>query len=143
VIFFSKKTRLSESKVSIVLTIVGVVLLLIPLVALSTGIYTSGTELFLGYQDGTIAIPKPKLSMQEWPIIGNEAYSFMSLASSNLESLLFKYSGEVKVVPVKPPLLLVLLVVDLFSLLFLPLLAVSLWRMQLNANVPLFWFQID
>ncbi|MFA1562521.1 AI-2E family transporter [Aliivibrio fischeri] len=101
VAFFSKKTALSESKVSIILTVIGVLLLLIPLIALSTGIYTSGTELFLGYQDGSIAIPKPKERMQDWPIIGHEAYSFMSLASSNLESLLFKYSTEVKVVAAK------------------------------------------
>lgn len=101
VAFLGKKTPISESKLSMLLTVIGVALLLIPLVALSTGIYTSGTELFLGYQDGTIAIPKPKESMQDWPIIGHEAYSFMSLASSNLESLLFKYSGEVKVVASK------------------------------------------
>ena len=60
--FFHKKTSLSESKISIALSMIGVLLLLVPLVALSTGIYTSGTELFLGYQDGTIAIPKPKAS---------------------------------------------------------------------------------
>lgn len=99
--FFHKKTLLSESKISIALSMIGVLLLLVPLVALSTGIYTSGTELFLGYQDGTIAIPKPKASMQEWPIIGSEAYSFMSQASSNLESLLFKYSAEVRTIATK------------------------------------------
>lgn len=98
VAFISKRTSVSESKVSIGLTIIGVLLLFIPLIAVSTGIYTSGSELFLGYQDGSIAIPKPNVAMQEWPLIGHKAYAFMLQASSNLESLLFKYSSEIKVV---------------------------------------------
>ena len=92
------KFRISKGKVSGGLAFVGVLLLLVPLIALSTGLYTSGSELISGYQDGTISIPKPAASMADWPVIGEKAYAFGVQVSSNLESVLLKYGEEVKAI---------------------------------------------
>lgn len=92
------KFGISKGKVSGGLAFVGVLLLLVPLIALSTGLYTSGSELISGYQDGTISIPKPAASMTDWPVIGEKAYAFGVQVSSNLESVLLKYEEEVKAI---------------------------------------------
>ena len=92
------KFGISKGKVSGGLAFVGVLLLLVPLIALSTGLYTSGSELITGYQDGTISIPKPAASMADWPVIGEKAYAFGVQVSSNFESVLLKYGEEVKAI---------------------------------------------
>ncbi|WP_026959058.1 AI-2E family transporter [Aliagarivorans taiwanensis] len=90
------KTRLSEGKASSLLSLIGVILLLIPLVALSTGIYTSASELFTGLQDGTLVFPKPKPNIQELPVIGDKLYAMMTLAATNLEGAFAKYGDELR-----------------------------------------------
>ena len=98
VVWGNKKFGFSKGKMSGGLAFIGVVLLLIPLIAISTGLYTSGSELITGYQDGTISIPKPDASMADWPVIGEKAYAFGIQASSNLESVFLKYGEEVKAI---------------------------------------------
>lgn len=71
-------------------------LLLGPLIALSSGIYTSTTEVVTGLQDGTISLPKPKASLQEIPLVGEKLYAVMVYASANIEGALLKYSEEIK-----------------------------------------------
>ncbi|MCK6263523.1 AI-2E family transporter [Vibrio sp. ZSDE26] len=92
------KFKIGKGKISGILAFIGVLLLLIPLIAISTGLYTSGSELLAGYQDGSIAIPKPDISMKDWPVIGERAYAFVSHASSNIESVVLKYGDELKIV---------------------------------------------
>lgn len=92
----NSKFGISKSKASSALSVIGVLLLLVPLIALSTGIYTGGSALVTGVQDGTIMIPTPNISIKDWPIIGDKVYGFALQASSNLESMLANYSDEVK-----------------------------------------------
>jgi predicted PurR-regulated permease PerM len=98
VIWTNKKLGLSKTKISAVLALIGVTLLLGLLVALSTGLYISGSELIAGLQDGTLSIPKPDVSIKEWPLVGEKTYAFVSLASSNIESIIVKHSDEIKTV---------------------------------------------
>ena len=95
------KFGLGKGKISASLAFIGVVLLVIPLIALSTGLYTSGSELVTGYQSGTISIPKPSIAVKDWPLVGDKAYAFGIQASSNLESVFLKYGDEVKVIASK------------------------------------------
>lgn len=97
----NSKFGISKSKASTVLAIIGVLLLLIPLIALSTGLYTSGTAIVTGVQEGTLVLPTPNISIKEWPLIGEKAYAFALLTSSNMESMLITYSEEVKTVVTK------------------------------------------
>lgn len=97
----NSKLGISKSKASIALSIIGVLLLFIPLIALSTGLYTGGSALVTGIQAGTIVIPTPNISIKNWPIIGEKVYEFGLQASSNLENMLTNYSGEVKNVVTK------------------------------------------
>ncbi|CAH0529855.1 AI-2E family transporter [Vibrio hippocampi] len=98
VTWLNRKFSLSTSKGSGLIALVGVLLLLIPLILLSTGIYSSTTDVFAQYQQGTLTIPKPNTSVQEWPLIGEKAYAAFSLAASNLELAMSKYSEEIKAI---------------------------------------------
>lgn len=95
-IYIHQKTRLSLGKASGLLSLFGVLLLLIPLIALSSGIYTGTSDVVGGFQDGSLTLPPPKQSWQEIPLIGDKLYGFMAVASSNLEGTLVKYSAEIK-----------------------------------------------
>ncbi|MGF1755737.1 AI-2E family transporter [Vibrio makurazakiensis] len=97
----SNKFGIGIGKASGGLAFIGVLLLLVPLIAISTGLYTSGSELLVGIQDGTVTIPKPDVGMKEWPLIGDKAYAFGLQLSSNLESVLLKYGEEVKSIVTK------------------------------------------
>ncbi|MFL9771775.1 AI-2E family transporter [Vibrio cyclitrophicus] len=93
----SNKTGMSKGKASALLSFIGVILLLIPLVALSSGIYTSTSDLMTGLQDGTLSLPKPKESLQEIPFIGERVYSTLVAASNNIEGTFIKYADELKI----------------------------------------------
>ncbi|MDB1124992.1 AI-2E family transporter [Vibrio algarum] len=90
------KTGLSKGKASGLLSFIGVLLLLIPLVAVSSGIYTSASEVFAALQDGSLVLPKPNTSIQEIPVVGEKLYTALSSASSNIEGVFSKYSNEIK-----------------------------------------------
>ncbi|WP_299693537.1 AI-2E family transporter [uncultured Vibrio sp.] len=97
----SNKTGMSKGKASALLSFIGVILLLIPLGALSSGIYTSSTDLIAGLQDGSLPLPKPKPSLQEIPLIGEKVYATLVHASSNIEGVFIKYAEELKVLASK------------------------------------------
>ncbi|MBW3697746.1 AI-2E family transporter [Vibrio sp. T187] len=90
------KFGIGVGKASGILAFIGVMLLLIPLIAISTGLYTSGSELVVGLQDGTISFPKPNESLKDLPLVGDKVYAFGIQLSSNLESVLVTYGEEVK-----------------------------------------------
>ena len=92
------KLGIGLGKASAILALMGVVLLLIPLIVISSGLYTSGAEFIASIQDGSLAIPQPNASIKEWPFIGDKAYAFGLQVSSNLESVLLKYDDEVKAI---------------------------------------------
>lgn len=94
----SRRFSIGKGKASGLLSFIGVLFLLIPLIAISTGLYTSGSELVAGYQDGSIAIPKPDASIKDWPVIGEKAYAFFYQAYTNIESVFVNYGDEVKAV---------------------------------------------
>jgi len=97
----SGKFGFSVGKASGILAFIGVVLLLIPLIMLSTGLYTSGSELVAGLQDGTMAFPKPGDNLKNLPLVGDKIYDFGIQLSSNLENVLIKYGEEVKAIVTK------------------------------------------
>ncbi|MDN2483709.1 AI-2E family transporter [Vibrio agarivorans] len=96
VISLHNKTGWSESKTSWLLTLVGVLLLLFPLIALSTGIYTNASDVVTGIQDGSFVIPRPPEGMRDWPVVGDKLYAFINLASTNLEALFAKYGDQIR-----------------------------------------------
>ncbi|MDR9829831.1 AI-2E family transporter [Vibrio sp. FNV 38] len=91
-----EKTGLSEGKVSGLLSFIGVLLLLFPLIALSSGLYVNATDVMSGIQDGSFVLPRPQTEMKDWPVVGEKLYGFLNLASTNLEALFSKYSEQIK-----------------------------------------------
>ncbi|PCD86426.1 putative inner membrane protein [Vibrio mediterranei] len=90
------KCRISKGKASGLLSLLGVLLLLIPLVWLSSGLYTGGTEVYSQLQDGTLQVPRPTQAVKELPVVGEKIYAAMYHASTNLEGAMAKYSEQIK-----------------------------------------------
>ncbi|MGL6313863.1 AI-2E family transporter [Vibrio sp. WXL103] len=101
VIWLHGRFSLSKSKASGLLSLIGVLLLLIPLVLIITGLYASTSEVVAQYQSGDLVIPKPDASIKEWPVIGDKAYAAFSLAASNLEVALSKYGEQITAILTK------------------------------------------
>ncbi|BBM66797.1 AI-2E family transporter [Vibrio alfacsensis] len=91
-----KRLGVSKGKASALISTVGVLLLLIPLIALSSGIYTSATEVVTGLQDGTLVVPKPQDNLKQIPFVGDQVYAAVNYASTNMEGFLVKYGEQVK-----------------------------------------------
>ncbi|UXI02990.1 AI-2E family transporter [Photobacterium sp. TY1-4] len=87
---------MSLTKASVLLSGIGVVILLVPLIALSTGIYTSAADVIVGLQDGTLTIPQPDPAMKAWPLVGEKLYVFVDIASTNLKGVLVQYAEPLK-----------------------------------------------
>ncbi|KJY81393.1 membrane protein [Vibrio galatheae] len=100
-LFISNKTKLSKGKASGLLSFIGVILLLLPLFFISSGIYTSSSEIITGLQNGTLEMPKPRASIQDWPIIGDKLYSALMLSYTNIEEAIATYSEELKSIATK------------------------------------------
>ncbi len=77
-------------------TLVMVGLLITPTVMISGSLIDSSQILTEKVQKGTLVIPPPNESVNEWPLIGEKVFNFWSQSATNLESTLNTYSTEVK-----------------------------------------------
>lgn len=71
-------------------------LLITPSIMLTTSLVETSTELAKNFNDGTLTIPRPDASINDWPLIGNQVFNLWSQASSNLEETLKQYVPEIK-----------------------------------------------
>lgn len=69
---------------------------LIPTARLAFSFADSTTELIRGMQSGTLQVPAPNASVQEWPIVGENLYSLWSTAHTDLGSLVTKYEPKIR-----------------------------------------------
>ncbi|MFV2060418.1 MAG: AI-2E family transporter [Gammaproteobacteria bacterium] len=79
-----------------VYTLVMVGLLVTPTVMISGSLIDSSQNITENIQQGTLVIPPPNKSVNEWPLIGEKIFTIWSQAATNLESTLKTYSAEVK-----------------------------------------------
>ncbi len=64
--------------------IVGIAVILVPVVSLSTSMVNSATTLGHGLSSGDITIPPPSEKVQEWPLVGEKVYSLWLQSSENI-----------------------------------------------------------
>lgn len=88
VILLSKKTKLSVGKSSLIVTLLALSLLIVPSVIFSGALVSGTTEFVTEMKEGAFAIPPPKDSVAEMPIIGKQLYESWLHLSSDLENVL-------------------------------------------------------
>ncbi|MCL1141780.1 AI-2E family transporter [Shewanella gaetbuli] len=96
VLFVSKKSHLSVSKTSLMITLLALALLLVPTFLFSGALVSSTQDFIAEIHNGTLTIPAPKTSVAEWPIIGESLYEFWADASADLQDFIQKYAEEIK-----------------------------------------------
>jgi len=78
------------------MTLVALAILVIPSVMLSESAIQNSQALAEQMKAGTLRIPPPPDSVQEWPLVGEKLHSAWSLASTNLSAALGKYTDQLK-----------------------------------------------
>jgi predicted PurR-regulated permease PerM len=71
--------------------LMGIAVILVPVVSLSTSLVDGATHLGSEIKEGTLAVPAPPAYVQEWPLIGEKAYGLWLQASQNLGTVLKQY----------------------------------------------------
>lgn len=81
---------------SIIIAIVGIALIAIPAVNLSSSSIESAQYLYQNFENDTLKIPSANASVKEWPLIGVPLYEFWQSASEDLEKVASQYSEQLK-----------------------------------------------
>jgi predicted PurR-regulated permease PerM len=71
-----------------VLVLVSLLLLIVPLVMITTGLVESATELAGKLHAGEIAVPPPPAAVADWPIFGGRLHDLWATASRSLDAAL-------------------------------------------------------
>jgi len=74
--------------------IIGIAIILVPVISLSSSMVEGATKLGTEIKAGTIAIPAPPGYVQEWPLIGEKTYAFWLQASQDLGAVLEQYPHQ-------------------------------------------------
>ncbi|USD36030.1 MULTISPECIES: AI-2E family transporter [Ferrimonas] len=90
------RTGLSQTRVSVAVTVLALALLLVPTLLFSGALFSGTQELIGDVQQGTLEIPPPKASVADWPLVGEKLYQFWSRSSTNLAGVLNTYAPEIK-----------------------------------------------
>ena len=78
------------------ITLLALVLLIIPALALSGTVFDAAHMLSTGLRDGSLQVPPPPEKVSAWPLVGEQLYKTWSLASTNLEAALTKMAPHLK-----------------------------------------------
>lgn len=86
--WLEKKLGARNVIAAVVITLLGLVLLIGPMVLLGGTLVDSARGLAADMSNGTLSIPPPPGKVAHWPVVGTSLYGFWSLASTNLEEAL-------------------------------------------------------
>ncbi|WP_028763089.1 AI-2E family transporter [Shewanella colwelliana] len=79
-----------------VLTLVGIILLITPVVVVSGSIFEGVTRTLEVLQSGEVKIPGPTQKVADIPIIGDKLFEIWSLVSTNLEKAILHFLPEIR-----------------------------------------------
>lgn len=80
---------------STVTTVILLLLIIIPLVLLISTMVESAIQFVSSIKNNTLVIPPPKPSVADWPLIGEPVYNAWLIVTTNLESVIVKYSSQI------------------------------------------------
>ena len=76
------------------ITVIGIAIIIVPIVSLSSSMVDGATKLGTEISEGTIQVPPPSENVKDWPIIGKKTYALWDQASHNLRSVLEQYPAQ-------------------------------------------------
>jgi predicted PurR-regulated permease PerM len=79
---------------SAIATALLLLILIVPAVWLIASVVESAGQFISALRNNSIAIPAPKESVAEWPVIGDAVYNAWLSLTTNLESVIMKYSDQ-------------------------------------------------
>jgi len=80
----------------LVMAVLGLTLVIVPAWMFAGSLIESGTQVSQNIASGTLKIPPPSTSVQEWPLIGDKLYTAWAEAASDLEDFLEQHATQVK-----------------------------------------------
>jgi len=92
----SRKMGDKRKMVSTLYALVVIAALIIPSVLLITSSIDAVQAVLTQIEESQLTFPPPPVSVAEWPVIGEPLYKAWSLASTNLEAALQKFSPQIK-----------------------------------------------
>ncbi|WP_286977126.1 AI-2E family transporter [Pseudomonas sp.] len=92
------KARLGnhDGRAASLLVVLAIAVLLVPVYFLGTSLTESVHAAIETVKSGTVHIPAPPASVEEWPVIGKSLYSFWANAASDLTSVLQSLAPHLK-----------------------------------------------
>ena len=83
-----------KSMTAVLFTLVGLSILIVPSILLTTSASSGYQQLSSEFEAGTLTIPEPTEDVAEWPVIGEKLYEFWDLAAHNIRELFNKYNDQ-------------------------------------------------
>ena len=80
------------------IAVMGIAIILLPIISLSSSMVDGATELGDQISEGTIHVPPPPAYVEECPIIGKKTYNVWLQASDNLRAVLARYPDQLTVI---------------------------------------------
>ncbi|WP_019027333.1 AI-2E family transporter [Colwellia piezophila] len=81
---------------STIIAVVGVALLAVPSINLSSSAIDSAQHLYSGIEEGTLKIPAPNDSIKELPLVGDKLFTFWQAASQDIQKVAGQYPEQIK-----------------------------------------------
>ena len=78
------------------ITLLALAILITPVVMLTDSLVTSAREVAADIDSGTLEVPPPSESVQDWPLVGESVYAAWSQASQNLTATLTQYGPQLE-----------------------------------------------
>ena len=81
---------------AVIFTLVFLILLIVPVLLLAGTLVEGAQTMAAHFKDGTLVIPPPPASVEQWPIIGAPVYKLWKLASTDLAEAIKSFAPQIK-----------------------------------------------
>lgn len=88
--------RGNKKLASTVIALVGISLIAIPSINLSSSAIDSAQHVYTGLEEGTLKIPAANESIKEWPVVGEKLFTLWQEASQDIQKVASRYPEQIK-----------------------------------------------
>ena len=81
---------------STIIALVGISLIAVPSINLSSSAIDSAQHVYTGIEEGTLKIPAANESIKEWPVVGEKLYILWQDASKDIQKVASQYPEQIK-----------------------------------------------
>lgn len=92
----SKVLKGNKKLASTIIALIGISLIALPAISLSSSSIDSAQHLYQGIEEGTLKIPSPDESVKEWPLIGTQTYDLWQATSQDIQKVASQHSEQIK-----------------------------------------------